>query len=543
MSDTPSILLALAEIDPSKPTGRTDDGRPSYTVRARVPFSFSFPVLRDAVVRPGTSSAPVVDTRAMEECSSCGGSGKKKMSDGEECPECGGSGKVERAAAESAREGTSAGPKVRGPRIEGVASSTGRDCYGTEMSRTCLDGMAAQFRSGSVAYLPKHPSWSGGDGEWDDVMGYVYDGTVERGAVADSTAPDEVSYLLRVGVQLDEKHPKAASLAERIADGYPIGQSIGGWFTKLTFVWPEGTSDDEKWWSVEPDRIIVEEVELDHLAATRRPANVESWIDGVRSALASHGEVRARQSRQRDAAREYDEAARAAAAAELLAATLAEPDPEPVPEPEPQVEPEPAPLDSTPDTGHATDEPTAGSDALEAQQPAEGTTDSSTTQEPSMTEAEIQAIAERTAAIMRASSPAPAPAPAAVEDPEVVRLRAENARLQADLAAERSAPARRGHVVLDFSARGEATDAMTAQIAVLDGEVRGRRFAGVLRSSGFIARRTGVGPGVTRCETALNEDLATLPSVDSLRGDLRSICMSAAEDGLIKTPELTGWAG
>lgn len=535
---SPTLLLALSELDPSKPTGTTEDGRPSYTVRARVPFSFSFPVLRDAVVRPGTASRSVVDARAMVDCETCGGTGKK----GEEaCADCSGEGK--RAAPEADRATPSAGPKVRGPRIEGVASSTGRDCYGTEMSRACLDSMASQFRSGTVAYLPKHPSWSGGDGEWDDVMGYVFDGTVERGEVTDSTVPDEPSYLLRVKVQLDQKHAKTAPLAERVADGYPIGQSIGGWFTKLTFVWPEGTKEDDKWWSVEPDRIVVEEVELDHLAATRRPANVESWIDGVRSALATYSAAKLERNRVLDAARAIDEAARKAARSEAAPEPAAEPAPESAPiAPTPESEPAPPPLDTASDTGHATDEPTAGSDAPEAL-PAEGTNDSSIQQELSMTEAEIQAIVDRTVAAVRASNPAPAPAPAAVEDPEVVRLRAENLRLQGDLARSYSEPARRGMVLIDFSARGEAENAMTAQLNVLDGESRGRHFAAVLRSSGFVGRRTGTGPGVVRAESALNDELATLPSNDSLRNDLRSMCMAAAEDGLIKTPEAASWAG
>jgi hypothetical protein len=549
MSQHP-IALMLSEIDASRPAERDEAGRPFYTVRARVPFTIGTSALRDAIVRPHTSSASPVDTRAAKDCESCGGSGKME---GADCDACGGKGKrdaptttEERAAA----DGPVAGPKVRGPRIEGIASSTGRDCYGTEMSKACLDGMAGQFRSGSVVYLAKHPSYFAGDGEWDDVMGYVYDGTVQRGEVADNTNPGEFSYILRVGVQLDEKHPKANDLAERVADGHQIGQSIGGWFTKLTFVWPAGTTEDEKFWSVDPERIIVEEVELDHLAATRRPANVESWIEGVRSALRDHGAKRI-EARSRAAAPPVARTEPVEAAAPVVEAA-----PEPVAAPEPEspavvAEPpagersepvEPPSLDTSAATGNDADVPTSGSDAQEAlpQERNEPSQEQPMSTDPALLELlsgmkqTLDVLVQRAAPV--AASPAPAAEPPAAraapaEDPEVVRLRAENERLRSDLSGALAAPNRRGLVTGYFPAERASVDAeVNALLVNLDGESRGRRLGAVIRSRGFMDRRTEAdGPAKV-----------TKSSVES---DLRSLLGAACDDGLIRTPDaIANWS-
>ena len=56
-------------------------------------------------------------------------------------------------------------------------------------------------------------------------------------------------------------------LMRRIGRGESIGQSIGGWFTQLQVV----QNDDG-----EVERVIVQGVELDHLAITRSPANPDS---------------------------------------------------------------------------------------------------------------------------------------------------------------------------------------------------------------------------------------------------------------------------
>lgn len=146
--------------------------------------------------------------------------------------------------------------------IRGIASSTGVDHHDTEMSRAALESMAAQFRAG-VAYVPTH-----GEREWRDVIGRTVGAQVERVAqVSNAADPDEVPYVLWVETRLKPSHAVAVELMQAIDDEEPIGQSIGGWFTRITIV--EDSRGDIT-------RIIVEEVELDHLAVTRTPSNHDS---------------------------------------------------------------------------------------------------------------------------------------------------------------------------------------------------------------------------------------------------------------------------
>ena len=137
--------------------------------------------------------------------------------------------------------------------IEGIASSLSKDSHGTEMSMGALANMASQMKRG-VPYLPSHDRR-----EWDDVMGKTFDAEVREG-------------LLRASVQLYDID-MSNKLIDRVGKGQTIGWSIGGWFTDITFV----TNQDD-----EVERVIVEGVELDHLATTRRPSNPDTWISQIR---------------------------------------------------------------------------------------------------------------------------------------------------------------------------------------------------------------------------------------------------------------------
>ena len=137
--------------------------------------------------------------------------------------------------------------------IEGIASSLSKDSHGTEMSIGALANMASQMKRG-VPYLPSHDRR-----EWDDVMGKTFDAEVREG-------------LLRASVQLYDID-MSNKLIDRVGKGQTIGWSIGGWFTDITFV----TNQDD-----EVERIVVEGVELDHLATTRRPSNPDTWISQIR---------------------------------------------------------------------------------------------------------------------------------------------------------------------------------------------------------------------------------------------------------------------
>lgn len=232
---------------------RMPDGKRTFAVRCRVPFVLDALFTRASV----TSPPPVVEKTEGSE------------------PET-------RAAPVQPAARAYAGPagNLKGPTIHGIASSTGRDQHGTEMSERALRQMEAQFNRGSIVYLPRHPSWSGGGGEWDDVMGYVGRAEVVPAEVPEQN-PGEQGFALAVEVQLDGKDPASGKLSQRIADGYEIGQSIGGWFTELCYIYAEGDSPDN--WD-DPERVIIEGIELDHLAATRSPSNTASWIEAVRGA-------------------------------------------------------------------------------------------------------------------------------------------------------------------------------------------------------------------------------------------------------------------
>lgn len=159
--------------------------------------------------------------------------------------------------------------------IEGIASSTGRDSYGTEMSRACLDSQAAQYRKPGVAYAPTH--W---EREWHDVIGLTTDAIVlPTETVADAADPSEKQYLCRVTAEINLHKVRSRELVAALANNEQVGQSIGAWFTVVR--WEEDEAGNVT-------RVIIDDVLMDHLAATRTPANPESDdLHVVRSAIAA----------------------------------------------------------------------------------------------------------------------------------------------------------------------------------------------------------------------------------------------------------------
>ena len=167
------------------------------------------------------------------------------------------------------------------PLVAGIASSTSIDFFGTEMSLRALKAMAAQFiTEGGVPYLPRHNNGLSGGIEWDGVIGrtiYAEVVPVDGDQLAKPHNPVETHFLLRVTTRLYRDEPKAQELIRRLARGEPIGQSIGGWFTQLQIVQNE---------EGDVERVIVQGVELDHLVATRAPANPDSnGLHSLRSTI------------------------------------------------------------------------------------------------------------------------------------------------------------------------------------------------------------------------------------------------------------------
>jgi len=150
--------------------------------------------------------------------------------------------------------------------VEGLASSTSVDAYGTEMSREALFKMRDQFERG-VPLLPRHNNGLSGSVEWDQVIGRTIRADVERSNVARAAEGGDQQYVLRVTSSLYDDDDTSRKLLNRLAAGQSIGQSIGGWFMQVRVI-----SNDED----EIERVIVDDVELDHLAITRAPANPDS---------------------------------------------------------------------------------------------------------------------------------------------------------------------------------------------------------------------------------------------------------------------------
>jgi hypothetical protein len=176
---------------------------------------------------------------------------------------------VERAEAPN-REPLENEPAARSAMIEGVASSTSVDCYGTDMSMQALRSMAEQFTRG-IPYLPRHNyGIFGASVEWDEVIGRTVLGEVVPCGPDDVMEPydrSEPQAKLAVTTRMYGDEPKAGALLRRVDRGEPIGQSVGGWFIELAI-----TSDEEGY----VKRVQVLDVELDHLAVTRAPANPDS---------------------------------------------------------------------------------------------------------------------------------------------------------------------------------------------------------------------------------------------------------------------------
>ena len=509
------------------------DGRRTYLVRARVPFAFSAS-LTDARVEKAAKPASRAEPATCADCSdgSCAACLETKAAnpEGPDDPTNPGEQKIVKAEGEPAGPASTDGDgdgdgdgtmsaDDDGMTLYGIASSTGVDTYGTEMSKRALDGMAAQFSSGEVCYLPAHPSWSGNGGEWDSVIGYVTKGEVVSAAVEKPAVGSEAAFALRVEVSLDGGEPMAEKLAARIGRGKKIGQSIGGWFTELRYVYAKDAGE----WDP-PERVIIEGVELDHLAATRRPSNGDSWIDGMRSAISGAHEsavTRAKASRPAP-----------------VVVVAAEPAPEPATEPGPDARNEHAPLDTESAPRH--DSPDDA--GREGQRASPGATEDgpspTNTEELQMTPEALRAILDEKLAPLTSRLDAveartavapppgtraadPAPAPAAGDSAEVVALRARLAASEARTAGAYFG--RKGHA-------GAGSFDRSVVEGVAEQALEGApALAAVVRSKGFIDRRS-----VSHLGSTMDEQVAMRASLES---DLNALINSAVDEGVIREPE------
>ena len=166
--------------------------------------------------------------------------------------------------------------------IEGVASSTSIDTYGTEMSLQALRSMKEQISKG-VPILPRHNSqYNSGIGERDDVIGRTMSSNIIEVRTANPANKKEKQYVLNVRSILYSSEPKTVQLMGRLKRSEPIGQSVGGWFEDVEVIEDRG----------EVERVIIKGVTLDHIAITRAPANPDSHslvrLSAIRDAISGY---------------------------------------------------------------------------------------------------------------------------------------------------------------------------------------------------------------------------------------------------------------
>lgn len=507
-----SFLLASVAAPDLSAEPEIVDGQRTYLVRARVPFAFSA-VLSEARIEK-RAKAKKADTEEPDSPTNPGDQNVVTKADGEEDTT-----DPVSAGGEETGDPASAEPGMTEPVLYGVASSTGVDTYGTEMSKRALDGMATQFSSGEVCYLPAHPSWSGNGGEWDSVIGYVTKGEVVSSAVENAADGTEPGFVCRVEVTLDPTCEMTERLCKRIEAKRKIGQSIGGWFTELRYIYAKDAGE----WDP-PERVIIEGVELDHLAATRRPSNGDSWIDGMRSAISTAHDLAVTRAKSK----------RPAAA-------------EPAPAAEPSIDRnDTAPLD----TENAPRQDSSDDAGREGHRASPGATEDGTppptpTEELDMTPEQLRAllneslapIAARLDAVeARTAVPTPpgeraAPAPAPKADEESAEVKALRERLAA--VEQRSAAsyfARKGHA-------GAGTFDRTVVESVAEQTLStAPNLASVVRSKGFVERRD------VDHYAAPAADIAAMRT--NLESDLSALINSAVDDGVIREPnaEIGTWA-
>lgn len=394
--------------------------------------------------------------------------------------------------------------------VEGTASSTSKDWFGTEMDRDALEDMARQLTAG-VSLTPRHNGWFDAV-EWDEVIGMTMEATVRATDVVNPSDPTEQGYTLAIKAKLFPEEEKAQNLHRRLQaeqPKQPIGLSIGGWFTDVRVV-----TDDKD----EVERIIVLRVILDHLAVTRSPANPDST--GLRL-LRSLSEKAVKGFRVR------------------ATPTPVVPDPS-TPVARSAEETVPTTPASSPSGGNPSenlDEPTPAYDTTSSRG---GDPSPSTSEDPPMTEAEIARIAAEAARSVLAeqarttpAAPAPVPAPAPAVDWEA---RAKAAEAQNGVLQGR---------VREMAGRSGSGNRRT--MVPNHGYSPGKGEGSQLRSLVNLAREEGRTVAVAevseRHEAVLGADRYD-PTVSRamLERTLQETINAAIQDGIIKDPTTeTAW--
>jgi len=397
--------------------------------------------------------------------------------------------------------------------LEGIASSTSVDWYGTEMTRQALEGMAEQMRAGAgVSYVPAHRR-----AEWDEEIGRTIDATVEAvDEVAEPAEASERQYVLRALVQLDMEEELARKLWRKVREQQrKIGQSIGGWFTEMRFL------TDEKG---NVERVLIEGVELDHLAATRSPANPDSWIDLLRSALAeSCPQVRDRSLAVQEPAEDPGEEPPELEGQPVPGDTEMEADLADTAPPEPDTT-----LDSATAAGQHAEEEAPGDRSVGHPDNPEEESDMDPQEIAQLLRAELEPVTQRLEALeARQVEPEPQPAVAEIDDSELREAQAEIERLKEANTKLRAKDARRGVRFRGLMAGGTRAKPAIKQLR--------QRAANEGNASNIIDLFDACGedgPEVLLTNDPMDSGVSAGDLVDALR----SVCMAAEDDGLVRDP-------
>lgn len=142
--------------------------------------------------------------------------------------------------------------------IIGIASDTRQDKQGEVISENALRTMKEQIQKGNVVLAPAHKS------DWSEELGRVVD--------AEITKENE----LKVKCELDMREPKAQKLWNALESGKQLGLSIGGDVKKSFLQFSKQLGKFVK---------VIEDVVLEHIAVTSRPANPRTWISAMAKSL------------------------------------------------------------------------------------------------------------------------------------------------------------------------------------------------------------------------------------------------------------------
>lgn len=147
--------------------------------------------------------------------------------------------------------------------IEGVASNTSLDLHGDRMGASALKTMADSLKLHNIPMNDDHnKGWSS---EFGDVTKLFVNDDEELVLEAELS---EMSKAKDLWYALTEKNKK-------------LGLSIGGYVKDYELVQEESDNKDEepKWVRVYKD------IELDHIAVTKSPANPKTWVSAIAKSL------------------------------------------------------------------------------------------------------------------------------------------------------------------------------------------------------------------------------------------------------------------